>query len=68
MSKSAFTMFEVIISLVILSIVLSSILKLFTTQNNTKIYIELHHHQNNFTSTGKISDSENIKFIELFNK
>jgi|GEM_PF-2369925 len=61
-SKKAFTLFEVLISLVILGVVLASVSKLFVKNDDIKIYYELQKIENNYIETKTIQDSENIKF------
>jgi prepilin-type N-terminal cleavage/methylation domain-containing protein len=61
-SKRAFTLFEVLISLVILGIVLSSISKLFIKNDSIKTYYELQDIENNYIENKTIQNSENIKF------
>jgi len=61
-SKRAFTLFEVLISLVILGVVLASVSKLFVKNDDIKIYYELQKIENNYIETKTIQDSENIKF------
>ena len=62
MSKKAFTLFEVLISLVILGVVLASVSKLFVKNNDVEIYYELQKIENNYLETKTIQNSENIKF------
>jgi len=61
-NKNSFTLFEILISLVILSIVLSGVKKLFVDDNSVATYYELQSLENDFISTNKVEDTLNIKF------
>ncbi len=61
-SKKGFTLFEVLISLVILGVVLASVSKLFVKNDDIEIYYELQKIENNYIETKTIQNSENIKF------
>jgi prepilin-type N-terminal cleavage/methylation domain-containing protein len=61
-SKKGFTLFEVLISLVILGVVLASVSKLFVKNDDIKTYYELQQIENNYIETKTIQNSENIKF------
>lgn len=61
-SKKGFTLFEVLISLVILGVVLASVSKLFVKNDDIKTYYELQKIENNYIETKTIQNSENIKF------
>jgi len=61
-SKKAFTLFEILISLVILGVALTSISKIFVKNDDIKIYYELQNIENNYIETKTIQNSENIKF------
>ena len=60
--KKGFTLFEVLISLVILGVVLSGISKLFVKNDDVEIYYELQRIENNYIETKTVQNSENIKF------
>ena len=60
--SKAFTLLEVLISLVILGVVLASVSKLFVKNNDTEIYYELQKIENNYIETKTIQNSQNIKF------
>ena len=61
MKKNSFTIFEVLVSLVILSIVVSNISKLYSQKDTSKTYYELQNMENEFISTNKVSSTQNIK-------
>ena len=61
-SKKGFTLFEVLISLVILGVVLASVSKIFVKNDDIKTYYELQKIENNYIETKTIQNSENIKF------
>ena len=63
LNKNSFTLFEVIISLIILSIVISSVVKLYTKNNSVKIYYNLEKMENEYITTKKVTNSDNIKFV-----
>ena len=63
--KNSFTLFEILISLVILAIVLSGIQKLFVNNNSISVYYELQKLENDFVSDEIIGETDNIKFQEL---
>jgi prepilin-type N-terminal cleavage/methylation domain-containing protein len=60
--KPSFTLFEVLVSLVILSITIGGVTKLFKTSSDIGVYYELIKAQNNFTEFDNISETQNIKF------
>jgi len=60
--RKAFTLFEVLVSLVILTILLSTISKLLLENNNLEIYKQLQKDENDFVLDKTISDTEYIKF------
>jgi len=62
LNKNSFTLFEVLISLVILSIMLSGISRLFITDDTNKIYYELQNIENNYIENNSVENSDNIKF------
>ncbi|MEA3384344.1 MAG: prepilin-type N-terminal cleavage/methylation domain-containing protein [Campylobacterota bacterium] len=59
--KQSFTLFEVLISLVILGIVVSSISKIYTKNDTTKIYYQLQDMENEFVTTNKVTSTPDIK-------
>ena len=61
--KNGFTLFEVLVSLIVLSMVISSISKLNMNNNTTEIYYELQALENNFISSGVVNQTENIKIV-----
>ncbi len=63
--KNSFTLFEILISLVILAIVLSGIQKLFVDNNSLSVYYELQKLENDFLSDKIVGETDNIKFQEL---
>lgn len=60
-SKKGFTLFEVLISLVILGVVLTSVSKIFVKNDDIEIYYELQKIENTYIETKTIQNSENIK-------
>lgn len=60
-SKKGFTLFEVLISLVILGVVLTSVSKIFVNNDDIEIYYELQKIENTYIETKTIQNSENIK-------
>lgn len=62
--KKSFSLFETIISLIILSIVISGFSKLFTSKISYQTYKDLQDIENQFYLNGKVSDDyDEIKFI-----
>lgn len=61
-NKNSFTLFEVLISLVILSVVLLNINNIFLFSDTTQTYIELVEQENQFVQNGSVSDTSNLKF------
>lgn len=61
-SKNSFTLFEVILSLFILSAALGSVGKLFVDEHGYEEYNLLLLMENEFAENDKVTDSENIKF------
>jgi prepilin-type N-terminal cleavage/methylation domain-containing protein len=59
----AFTLFEVLVSLLILASILSGATKLFKSSNNIEIYYDLIDLQNSFDQYHTVKDDQNIKFI-----
>jgi len=62
MIKKSFTLFEVLVSLVILGVVLTFLLKLFSTNDNIDTYYELQTIENQYSETSTINQSEKIQF------
>jgi len=60
--RKGFTLFEVLVSLIILSIVLVSISKLLIENDNLNIYQQLQKDENSFILNGLVSDSRSIKY------
>jgi len=58
----AFTLFEVLVSLVILSVMMISLTKLYKNDDTIQTYYELQNIENNYIETKSINNSENIKF------
>ena len=65
MNKNSFTLFEVLVSLIILSVVISGISKLFVNNNTNKIYYELQDIENNYIENNKVNNTNNIK-LKIF--
>ncbi len=61
MKNKAFTLFEVLVSLIILSVLMFSLMKLFIKDDKIQIYYELQNIENNYIKTGHIDNSKNIK-------
>ena len=61
--KNSFTLFEVLVSLMVLSIVISSVSKLNINSNTIKIYYDLQALENDFISSGVINQTEDIKIV-----
>jgi len=61
MKTKAFTLFEVLVSLVILSVLMLSLTKLYTGDDTIQRYYELQSIENHYIETHTIKDSENIK-------
>lgn len=62
MIKQSFTLFEVIISLILFSITLSTIIKLFGVDNHINTYYELQQMENQYIQTKNITNTEKIVF------
>ncbi len=60
-NKKSFTLFEVLVSLVILSVVISGVAKLYTKKETVTTYYELQNMENEFVSTGKVTNTTQIK-------
>ncbi len=61
MYKKSFTLFEVIISFIILSLVLISVGKLFVDDNSIEVYYELQKIQNDYIQNSTVTQTQNIK-------
>ena len=61
MKTKAFTLFEVLVSLVILSIMMLSLTKLYTNDDTIQTYYELQSIENEYIETDTITNSEKIK-------
>jgi len=61
MKPKAFTLFEVLISLVILSVMMISLTKFYTQDDTIQTYYELQSIENEYMETGSIKNSEIIK-------
>jgi len=59
--NKAFTLFEVLISLVILSVMMFSVTKLYTEDETIQRYYELQKIENNYIENKTILSSQNIK-------
>jgi len=62
MKKVAFTLFEVLVSLVILSIVLIGVQRLYVDDGAIPTYYELQKIENQYIQNNTITQTENIKF------
>ena len=61
MQSRGFTIFEVLVSLVILSVMMLSLTKIYTQDDTIEKYYELQSIENHYIETHTIKDSENIK-------
>jgi type II secretory pathway component PulJ len=61
LSKKSFTLFEVLLSLIILSIVVSGISRLYIDNDITENYYTLQKMENEFVTTGEVTNTTNIK-------
>jgi len=61
MNRRGFTLFEVLVSLVILSVIMLSLTKLYREDNSLKIYYELQSIENSYIETQTITNTQNIK-------
>jgi len=61
MNPKAFKLFEVLVSLVILSVMMFSLTKIYTQDDTIEKYYELQSIENHYIETHTIKDSENIK-------
>ena len=62
MTKKSFTLFEVLVSLIIVGVVLTLVLKIVNANDNIKIYYELQTIENYYNEIGTIKQSETIQF------
>ena len=58
----SFTLFEILVSLVILSVLMITLTKLYKGDDTIKTYYELQNIENNYIENKTILNSENIKF------
>ena len=58
--KKAFTLFEVLVSLVILGVVLSGIVQLYSKSDSLSIYYELQDIENNYIESHSVKSTKNI--------
>jgi len=60
LKTKAFTLFEVLVSLVILSAMLLSLTKIYTNDDTIERYYELQNIENTYIETNTITNTENI--------
>jgi len=60
LKTKAFTLFEVLVSLVILSVMLLSLTKIYTNDDTIERYYELQNIENTYIETNTITNTENI--------
>lgn len=65
MVKKSFTLFEILISLLVLVIIFSISLKLFTSDDNIETYYKLQSIENQYIKNGVVEESERIKFMKM---
>ena len=58
--KKGFTLFEVLVSLIILGVILLSIMKFYTQNKEIEIYSELQTIENIYTEHKTISNTQNV--------
>ncbi|WP_412725044.1 prepilin-type N-terminal cleavage/methylation domain-containing protein [Arcobacter sp. 15-2] len=58
--KKGFTLLEVLVSLVILGVILLSIMRFYTKNNDIEIYSELQTIENIYTEHKTISNTQNV--------
>jgi prepilin-type N-terminal cleavage/methylation domain-containing protein len=63
--KRSFTLFETLITLIILSIIISGFSQLFTTNISYQTYKDLQIIENEFYLNKTVTNTKNIKFIKL---
>lgn len=61
LNNKAFTLFEVLVSLVILSVLMMSLTKLYTSDDTIQRYYELQNIENSYIENKIITNTENIK-------
>lgn len=61
MKNRGFTLFEVLVSLVILSVLMLSLTKIYTQDDTIEVYYELQNIENNYIETNTIISSEKIQ-------
>jgi Tfp pilus assembly protein PilV len=62
LNTKSFTLFEVLISLVILSVALIALLKLSSQSDDLEIYSDLQELQNNYYENKTVEQTEQIRF------
>lgn len=58
--KKGFTLFEVLVSLIIFGVILLSIMRFYTKNNDIEIYSELQTVENIYTEHKTISNTQNV--------
>jgi Tfp pilus assembly protein PilV len=61
--KKSFSLFETLISLIILSIIISGFSQLFKSNISYQTYKDLQSIENEFYQTNKVNNTDKIKFI-----
>jgi len=61
LKKKAFTLFEVLVSLIILSVMMISVTKIYTKDDTIQRYYELQNIENNYIETKTVFNTQNIK-------
>jgi len=61
MKSRSFTLFEVLVSLVILSVLIISLTKLYTQDDNIQTYYELQDTENKYIESSILITTKNIK-------
>jgi len=61
LKKKAFTLFEVLVSLIILSVMMISVTKIYTKNDTIQRYYELQNIENNYIETKTVFNTQNIK-------
>ena len=64
MSKKAFSLFEVVVSLVLLSLILLGSIKILDKNNNYETYKKLQGCENSFYEKKVLNCNKNVKFIQ----
>lgn len=62
MKKEAFTLFEVLISLVLFAVMLSAIVKIYVNDDTATTYYKLQQIQNDYINNGTIKKDKDIEF------